>query len=114
MKFTSVIICFAFYAFFSSAALQAFNGICRLEKRRNDFRNEALSTRFLAESFRKTCEGGAFESLADWKEGCRALWKPDYIAFREEGELLCGVWIYASKRHEVYYRKRGADESRWN
>ena len=114
MKFTSLIISFVFYTFFSSAVLQALNGICLLEKRKNAFRNEALCTRFVSESFRKTCAGRGFESLSDWKNSCRALWKLDYIGFREEENILCGVWIYASERHEVYFRKKGDCEIRWN
>ena len=113
MKFTSVIISFVFYAFLSSALLQALNGILMIEKRRDFFRKEALSTRFISESFRKTCNEKGFENLSEWKDCCKALWKLDYITFREEEKVLCGVWIYESKRYEVYYRKKEDGVSRW-
>lgn len=106
MKFTSVIISFAFYAFLSSSLIQGFNGILMLEKRRDTFKREALCTRFVSESFRKTCSGSGFESLSEWKKSCKALWKLDYISFKDEGELLCGAWSCGCERYEVYFRKK--------
>lgn len=106
MKFTSLIISFVFYAFFSSAVFEGLNGLARMEEKRDSFKKEALSTRFLSQSFKNTCMNCGFESLSEWKEACSNLWNLDYIDFRDQGEVLCGVWTYDSKRYEVYFRKK--------
>lgn len=105
MKFTNVIISFLFYAFFSIESVQALKGLSRMEQKRDFFKNEALCTRFLSQSFKNTCMNCGFKNLSEWKKCCRVLWKLDYIDFREGEEFLCGVWTYDCRRYEVYFRK---------
>ena len=107
MRFSSVIVSFIFYVFLSCAAEKGLYGLSLLAKQRDRFRREALCTRFVSESFRKTCQGKGFESLSEWKKSCRAMWQLDFIDYEQMGEKVCrGVWISASVRYEVYFRER--------
>lgn len=105
MRFTTVIISFVLYGFVCSAAMQCVKGLCLLEKQKNEFRDTALSVRFVSKSFKNACSGYGFESLSEWQKSCRALWKLEYISYTENKENLCGVWIRNSRRYEVFFKK---------
>ena len=126
MKFTSALVSFVFSVFLSLSILEGMAELRKLEEKRNELRKNALCCRFVSESFRNTCNGYGFDSLMEWKKCCMAMWNLDYIGFLEpdsfvsvnekenksensslsEENLFYGVWILASRRYEVYFRKR--------
>lgn len=92
-----------------------FHSVKELSLAGENKKNEYLSTRFISESFRKTCKGNGFKDLNQWQKTCRSLWNLDYIGWcsaedfmvdpsPESGELLYGKWIGSCGEGEVYER----------
>lgn len=83
------------------------------EKQRN-----YTEKKFVAESFRNTCQGNGFENLEQWQFSCRNMFDLDYIAWCDSEEfmidehkecgkkLVYGKWISKDKKSdgEVYCR----------
>lgn len=80
-------------------------------------RKETECCRFVAESFKNTCQGKGFESLNEWQNSCRALWKLQYIGWSEAGDFMIvsgknesilyyGKWIGEAGDGEIYSESR--------
>lgn len=77
-----------------------------------------MSTKFIFESFKATCEGKCFSSLNEWQQKCKSLWNLEYIAWSNaedfldvsyencDDSLFYGVWISKYGKYEVYCRKK--------
>lgn len=102
--------------------LSNLNGIEKLYSnlpvKTKDLKNKAISTNFIYESFKSTCEGKSFSSLNEWQEKCGALWNLEYIAWSNaedfmdvsykncDNALFYGVWISKYGKYEVYCRNK--------
>ena len=67
---------------------------------------------FIYSSFKNTCDGKGFSSLAEWQKTCNAMWNLSYIGFcpaddfmnceNTDRTILYGMWIFEDERKEVY------------
>ena len=96
----------------------------RHHKKAFSSRHAFTAKKFIAESFRNTCEGKGFENLEQWQVCCRAIFKLEYIGwcqaqdfmiddFAGGGELMYGKWVASGDikecSDEVYCRKHRSD-----
>lgn len=115
--FQTIILFLFFYVFcFSSVSLEKdFKYLC---KKNREIRSQTMSTKFIFESFKATCEGKCFSSLNEWQQKCKSLWDLEYIAWSNaedfmdvsyencDDALFYGVWISKYGKYEVYCRKK--------
>ncbi|MCQ2592580.1 MAG: hypothetical protein MJ188_07310 [Treponema sp.] len=71
---------------------------------------------FVAESFKRTCDGTGFSSLEEWQTSCRSLMNLDYIAWCNAEDfmqvsyensgcpLFYAAWKNSNELCEIYYR----------
>lgn len=113
----AIILFFFFYVFcFTSFSLEKdFKYLC---KKNSEIKNQTMSTKFIFESFKATCEGRCFSSLNEWQQKCKSLCDLEYIAWSNaedfmdvscencDDTLFYGVWISKYGKYEVYCRKK--------
>ncbi|MCR4899543.1 MAG: hypothetical protein K5907_01875 [Treponema sp.] len=84
-------------------------------------RNSYNAKKFIAESFKQTCDGSGFRDFEEWQLTCKSLFKLEYIAWCEaedfmidenydgNNNLMYGTWIGQGLTKdcsgEVFYRK---------
>jgi len=117
MRFVELVV-FIIIQTFLTFALSSSIGICReLNREVIEKKMSFESSRFISESFKKTCSGKCFESLVDWQKTCKAMWKLEYISWTradsfmvdensDKGDLLYAKWIGPYGDGEVYSRAR--------
>lgn len=88
MKLYEILILLLFGFVFSSCLCHFLSSNRKLEANLNDIKNETCSKRFIAESFRKTCNGTGFKDLEEWQLVCRSLFSLDYIAWCDAEEFM--------------------------
>lgn len=115
MRFIEVIVIYILLSFleiFFCTGIVSYKKIenyCEIEKQKYS------STKFISESFKKTCSGKGFKNLEEWQKTCRALWKLEYIgwasatefmdnSFENCDELIYGKWIGVYSEGEVFCR----------
>lgn len=113
MNFIQVISSFTIGVSFLISLYGGFSICEKNEKRILEIKKQVHCEKFIAESFRKTCEGKGFEDLNQWQECCRAMWNLEYIGWANvqdfmiipddsDFSLVCGVWRDKKTCGEVY------------
>ena len=124
MKFHTVLLVITFMGLICVALKDYSFYSFRLDKKTINSRQAFTAKKFIAESFRNTCEGKGFENLEQWQLCCRAIFKLEYIGwcqaqdfmiddFAGGGELMYGKWVASGDikecSDEVYCRKHRSD-----
>ena len=123
MRFSTLIIISLFLGLLSLSLFDAASSLNTLGSRVEKIRSTYMAKSFIAESFKKTCEGKGFDSLEEWQLCCRAMFGLEYIAWcpaenfmidrgaeRGAGRLMYGKWTGSQELKacsgEVFYRSR--------
>ena len=121
MRFHTVLLLLTFLGLVSVTLNDYTFSVQKLESKAIDSRQVFVAKRFIAESFRNTCNGKGFKDLEEWQLSCRALFKLEYIGWCQaqdfmideipgKGELMYGKWIGSENlkecSDEVYCRKK--------
>lgn len=120
MRLHTVLIILTLTGIMTVSVMDYFCNARTLGKKAESIQNSYSGKRFIAESFRNTCEGRGFESLEEWQLTCKQLFKLEYIAWcpceefmidevtLDGNSLLYGKWIAKEEckamSGEVYYR----------
>lgn len=111
----AVFAIFLFSIFTATASFSIRNAFSAYE--RNTLLNKKNSeSKFIAESFNKTCEGKGYKDLNEWQKCCREMFDLDYIAWcnaedfmevsyeNSPNALFYGMWKKSGVTREVYSR----------
>ncbi len=124
MRFHTILLLLTFLGLVSVSLNDYAFYVKKLDSKAIDSRQVFVAKRFIAESFRNTCNGKGFKNLEEWQLCCRALFKLEYIGWCEAqdfmidespqlGELMYGKWIGCDDMKqcsdEVYCRKERSD-----
>ena len=124
MKFHTILLLITFLSLLGLAVKDYAFYASKLDQRVIKSRQAFTAKRFIAESFRKTCEGKGFANLEEWQLCCRAMFGLEYIGwcqaqefmiddFEGRGLLMYGKWLASENMKdcsdEVFCRKQRSD-----
>ena len=72
-------------------------------KQAEELRMAFYEKKFIAESFRKTCEGKGFSSLEEWQLCCRQMFNLEYIGWCSSDEFM--IDPFATENNVLMYGK---------
>lgn len=94
MRLYTLVIAAAFFCLVSAALRDAVFYACFLEKKEEQIFLSYSAKKFIAQSFKKTCQGYGFKSLEQWQLACKSLFTLDSISYQvcEEEGLMYAQW----------------------
>lgn len=119
MRFYDLLAIICLISMFSVISNFQITGMNKLNETNMELINKSASSKFISESFRKTCWGQGFGSLNEWQKKCAVMWNLEYIgwtttdSFMEDftgdrKKIYYGTWKGKYGSGEVYVR--GLDE----
>ena len=102
--------------------LDNFIQLGQLSNKCEEIKERTLTQKFIAESFKNTCQKKGFVSLNEWQITCREMFNLDYIAWSDaedfmkvsydnsDCKLMYGRWVSSSCQGEVYCRSKLNDK----
>lgn len=116
MKLYTVVLTAVFLCLISTVLRNAVFYTEKLEQEVNQVFLSYSAKKFIAQSFKNTCNGKGFNSLDQWKLVCSELFELDYITYKpieNEENLIHAQWRGNQKllkcSDEVYFRIENGD-----
>ena len=68
-----------------------------LEQKSSKLQRDFTSKYFIAESFKKTCNGKGFENLEQWLKYCSAMFRLRSISYEKRETVFSGQYLFYAK-----------------
>lgn len=116
MKLYTLVLTAFLLSLLSGLLRNALFYVSKYEQKSKEYFLSYAAKRFIAGSFKETCEGKGFKDLEDWKLKCKALYKLETITYEKACDDNClnhakwtGKEALSNCSGEVYFRKSPGD-----